>query len=343
MAERRYPTTLVYMFVGLAELKFAKGRFAAIGGVIALMTLLSVMLGALTAGLQDASISAVRAIGATGMVVSSDSGDQGFESSRLDSTIVDRLLADGGTALGLGNLRTTSHSGSAIAAVLASTEYTDVTVPPDVAHRLGVTAGDRIDIDGNELAVSSVDELGQYAHQPVITMPLTQWQSLTRTTGATAVAFRGAQPTVMPGGTTLLDGSAIFAAVPGYSSEHGSLQAMQVLILIIGAMVVGVFFVVWTIQRTRDLAVLRALGGSRRFLFIDALGQACVVLLGGLVVGGGVGLVCAALLGGAAVPISLTLAGIGSPLIATFVLGLAGAAFAVVRVARVDPLIALNR
>jgi putative ABC transport system permease protein len=48
---------------------------------------------------------------------------------------------------------------------------------------------------------------------------------------------------------------------------------------------VGSFFTVWTMQRAHDLAVVRAIGGTRGYLLRDALGQAALVLL----VGAGLG------------------------------------------------------
>ena len=58
-------------------------------------------------------------------------------------------------------------------------------------------------------------------------------------------------------------------------------------LLVISALVVGAFFTVWTIQRSGDIAVLKALGASAGTLMRDALGQAAVVLLLGSVVGVG--------------------------------------------------------
>ncbi len=60
---------------------------------------------------------------------------------------------------------------------------------------------------------------------------------------------------------------------------------MQVFLLAISALVVGAFFTVWTIQRAGDVAVLRALGASTRYLLRDAIGQAGVVLGVGVGVG----------------------------------------------------------
>ena len=60
--------------------------------------------------------------------------------------------------------------------------------------------------------------------------------------------------------------SEAFQALPAYSSEAGSLTMMQGFLYAISALVIVSFVTVWTIQRTRDLAILRALGASTGYL-----------------------------------------------------------------------------
>ena len=56
------------MFLAIRDLRFAKGRFALMAAVIALITLLLVMLSGLTAGLGNQSTSAIAALGADQIV-----------------------------------------------------------------------------------------------------------------------------------------------------------------------------------------------------------------------------------------------------------------------------------
>lgn len=51
------------MFLALRDIRFAKGRFALMGGVVALISLLLVMLSGLTAGLGNQSTSAIADLG----------------------------------------------------------------------------------------------------------------------------------------------------------------------------------------------------------------------------------------------------------------------------------------
>ncbi|WP_230008721.1 FtsX-like permease family protein, partial [Microbacterium sp. Bi128] len=139
--------------------------------------------------------------------------------------------------------------------------------------------------------------------------------------------------------STTIDGS--FQALGSYKSENGSLLLMQAFLYGISALVIVAFLTVWTVQRTRDIAVLKALGGSARYILRDAMAQAALVLLAGAVAGGLAG-VAGGVLASQAAPFLLTPWTTLLPIAGIVLLGLAGAALAVRSVARVDPLIALG-
>ena len=132
-----------------------------------------------------------------------------------------------------------------------------------------------------------------------------------------------------------------FNASPGYEAETLTLSMIQVFLYVICALVVGAFFTVWTIQRSHDIAVLRAVGASSRYLLRDSLAQAVILLVGFTAVGvaAGVGL---GMLMPDAMPFALEAAPIAVASAATIILGLIGAAVAVIRISRIDPLDALG-
>ena len=105
---------------------------------------------------------------------------------------------------------------------------------------------------------------------------------------------------------------------------------MRALLFAISALVIGAFFTVWTVQRSGEIAVLKALGASTGYLLKDALGQALALLALGAALGTAIA------------------AGIGAGIIALtgalvmIALGLAGAAVSLRTVTTVDPLTALG-
>ncbi|SEQ95908.1 putative ABC transport system permease protein [Streptomyces radiopugnans] len=63
------------------------------------------------------------------------------------------------------------------------------------------------------------------------------------------------------------------SAIGSYTSEDGSLQLMRGFLFALSAPVVGAFCTVWTIQRSGDVAVLKALGASTEGLLKDVLAR----------------------------------------------------------------------
>jgi putative ABC transport system permease protein len=116
---------------------------------------------------------------------------------------------------------------------------------------------------------------------------------------------------------------------------------MQAFLYGISALVIVAFLTVWTVQRTRDIAVLKALGASSDYVLRDALAQAALVLLAGAAVGGSVGL-AGGILAAQAAPFLVTPLTTLLPVAGIVVLGLAGAVLAVRKVTTVDPLLALG-
>src|SRR5699024_8051028 len=89
--------------------------------------------------------------------------------------------------------------------------------------------------------------------------------------------------------TTTMSLTESFNASPGYQAETMTLEKTQVFLYAICALVVGAFFSVWTIQRKKEIAVLRAIGAPVRYLLRDGLGQAALLLVVFTAVGIGLG------------------------------------------------------
>ena len=120
-----------------------------------------------------------------------------------------------------------------------------------------------------------------------------------------------------------------------------TLSMIQVFLYAICGLVVGAFFTVWTIQRKQEISVLRALGASTGYLLRDGLAQAAILLVGFTVLGVAAGLGLGAAMP-AAMPFALEAAPIAIATALTIGLGLLGAAVAVVRISRIDPINALG-
>jgi putative ABC transport system permease protein len=361
------------MFLAIRDIRFAKGRFALMGGVIALITLLLVLLSGLTAGLSSQSTSAIAALPADQIVFGAPPGTDP-KASYSESSVTAAQLArwqnrDGvsrAEPLGISQNRLQSidaagrPAGSANVAVfgvgdggaLAPSPAAEgtVVIGAGLAKDLGLAAGHRVTVGGTELTVAAIVPDQWYSHTSVVWTALADWRKVTHLSGtdglATVLAVStgsgadlGAANQAAGTVSTSRDGS--FQALGSYRSENGSLLLMQAFLYGISALVIVAFLTVWTVQRTRDIAVLKALGGSTGYVLRDALVQAGVVLVAGAAAGGAAGCL-GGLLAGRAAPFITAPATTLLPVAGIILLGLAGAVLAVRGVTRVDPLLALG-
>jgi putative ABC transport system permease protein len=371
------------VFLALRDIRFAKGRFALMGGVVALITLLLVMLSGLTAGLGDQSTSAIAKLGTgTGSsrpvdtIVFGAPGAGQPKASYTESAVTAAQLdawksvpgVDRPETVGISQARLQpGGSGSAAGGTVnvalfgvrddgglapAAVGPGSVVVGSTVARDLSLAVGDKASIGGIDLTVSAVVEDQWYSHTSVVWTSLPDWSRLAHVTDpqqlgtVLAVSYREGRSVDesdanAAAGTVSASRTGSFQALGSYKSENGSLMLMQAFLYGISALVIVAFLTVWTVQRTRDVAVLKALGGSGSYVLRDALTQAAIVLLVGAGTGGALGV-----LGGSfaatAAPFLLTPATTLLPVLGIIALGLAGAALAVRRVTKVDALIALG-
>jgi putative ABC transport system permease protein len=354
------------MFVAWRDLRYARGRFALVVTVVGLITTLVVLLSGLTAGLGRDSTSAITGLAADQVALSTPTAAEkaGFGTSSVTRQQWQEWAAVPGVTraepVGISTTRATGDRAATVT-VMAVPAGSRLAPGPGVADGSVVLStgaaedlcGDRtcesVELGSGRVAVAGVSGDASYSHLPVIWSSLATWQAMPGGAGpghATAIALTTAGTTDLAAadtrlGTVTMTPSAARAAVGSYTSENGSLQLMRALLFGISALVVGAFFTVWTMQRTGDVAVLRAMGASTGYVLRDALAQSALVLLIGVGLGAAVG-AATSLAARSVVPFVLDLQTVAVPVAVTILLGLAGAALSVVRVTRVDPLIALG-
>ncbi|MFC9256429.1 ABC transporter permease [Amycolatopsis thailandensis] len=357
------------MFVAWRDLRFAKGRFALMGAVVVLITLLVGLLSGLTAGLGEQNISAITGLPADKIVFAApgDGQNLSYANSALTESqrrqwadtpgvtdaeplgIVTTKAAAGNRSAGISVFGV--PPGSALAPDSGVIKDDSVVLSTSAADDLGVRAGDTLSVAGRPLTVAAVSGDAWFSHTPVVWASLGVWARTVPPAGgaqsATVLALTtGADVDVAATdsalGTKTVSKNDSLSAIGSYTSENGSLQLMRGFLFAISALVIGAFFTVWTIKRAGDIAVLKALGASTGFLLKDALGQAVVLLVGGTAVGTGLAVGLGALVAGSAVPFLLTPATVLVPAAVMILLGALGAALSVRRITSVDPLTALG-
>ncbi|NKX92886.1 FtsX-like permease family protein [Sanguibacter hominis ATCC BAA-789] len=373
------------MFLALRELRFARTRFALMGAVIALVSVLVVLLSGLSAGLVNDGVSGLKQLPVTHFSFEGGTKtDAAFTRSIIDVEQVDKLAEQPGVTdaapygLMLANAKK-DDGGQPVDLTLVGVEEGSFVAPSAVAEGdlvgqadgivvsstakdAGLELGDRVTLerlDRTLTVVGILPEQHTFGHVDIAYLPLATWQEL-HAGGDVTVAADAEVPDVTTAaalrvdgdfdpaatdaalGTTTLTLKASFGASPGYSAETATLMLIQVFLYAISALVVGAFFTVWTIQRRHEIAVMRAMGATRKFLLADSLGQAALLLAGAIGTGFAVGIGLGALLQGTAMPFALQAPDLAVAAVLLVVLGMVGATAAVIRITSVDPLTALG-
>jgi len=221
-----------------------------------------------------------------------------------------------------------------------------ITAAGDLAENAAIT------LNGTTHHVQGLSNPAWYSHMPVAWTNANTWAKVAHTPADIAGTVLTLSPNSVTStqqlesvssdtGTTALTPGKSVRALASYSSENGSLTMMQAFLYGISGLEIAAFVAVWTVQRTRDIAVLRALGAPSSYVVRDGLLQAFVVVLTGAAIGGTLGYGAAQLAAGV-VPISVGWATIALPIVGIVALGTAAAYVAVRQASRVNPLLALG-
>lgn len=349
------------MFLALRDIRRSWGRFSLLGIVVALIVLLLVMLTGLTGGLGKQNTSALEALDPQRYVFSSTQAAPGeipevdFVESRVPEETMSAWRRTSGVTevTPLGITQTSAQGGdvTTAVAVLGLPEGSEVpgggTIPAEGALvPADLAAAPTFTMSGVEVPVAGTASEEYYSHLPVLWVSLDTWKEVAHSPAPTVLMLEGAPQdawadTEKSTGSAAVSVRESFSGLGAYQSERGSLLSIQGLLYGISALVIVAFLSVWTIQRTRDIAVLRALGASKGYVLRDSLGQAALILSAGAVAGAALA-TALGLLARRAVPFDLSAATVVLPTVGVLALGLLGAWLATRRVAGIDPQLALN-
>ena len=233
----------------------------------------------------------------------------------------------------------------------------------------GLQIGDKFILDRALTELEVVGIVGEHniGHVPIVYTPLRKWQEATYGPPggpppgetlpdilydyASIVALQldesaeqaSLEATDIDMGTLTVDKNSAYEASSGYKEELATVRMIQAFLIIISAVVIGAFFTVWTIQRTKEIGLVKALGGSNWYLLRDALGQVIILMILATLVGTGAALWLGQRFIESGNPFVLDPATIISSSSLLIVAGIIGSALSVRLVTRIDPIIALGR
>lgn len=321
--------------------------------VVALMTILVGFLSGLTGGLANANVSALTSLDPDHWVFSVPQGEEAsYDRSSISSEQLDAYERAGDVrALGVATAGIERGERTTPIALFGIDERgagpDSIVVPRSVADDLGVTEGDTVRLAGTELTIGGIEPDLEYSHMAVAWVDLSVWQDYERATGqpesaASVLLISGEDPGLDGSeGTVTKSGVSALMAVDSLRAEVSSLAAIIVMLVVVSALVTGVFFLVWTMQRKKDFAVLKALGAPTGYLVRDTLSQALIVLALGAAIGLGVTYGAGAALSGV-MPFLLHPLLLLAPPVFMVVTGLLGSLLSIRQVTSADPLEALS-
>lgn len=358
------------MFLALRDLRVGRARFVLVGVVIALVALLTTLLSGLATGLVDDGISGLRRLPLTHLAF-----QPGAESSFSRSTLQPENLepwerAEGVEVapLGVSFLNARTVEGETLDLAVFGTPPDSFLAPNAEARSAlagepgivlseefqdqGVEVGDELTVVGpdKKLPVLGFTYTGSYGHVDIAFTSLEVWQDLVYGDDAdgrfSAVAIRGGDAELYAATDRAADTATetkaeAYDGSPGFAAETATMSLIRGFLLAISALIVGAFFTVWTVQRTRQIGLMKALGASNAYVLRDSIGQLAIVLVAATAVGAGIAVGVAQLIG-EGVPFTLRAGPVVTSSLTLIVLGLAGSLAAVRRVTSVDPIIALG-
>ena len=331
------------MYQATRELRAAPGRTALITVTVGLIAVMVTFLSALAAGLGHRSTSALdELLGPDDAVIVADSGAPSLAASRLTPEQV-REARPSDVAGGAGGAADIWSVGRARVGDQPVFVFPDASLRADEVRMPAGLGGTDVDgpgsatLDGRTVTVAGAAGDIWWEHQPVV---LAAPDLADRIAGAPSAIVVDESRTAVPevAGTVVKRGDERADLSASNAGERMSLGAMTALLFVISALVVGAFFMVWTVQRMRGVAVSSALGASRPVLAADSLGQAALVLAVGVGAGTAITVGAGTWLASADVmPVVVDATTTLWPGLLLAATGLIGAAAALVPVLRVEP------
>jgi putative ABC transport system permease protein len=359
------------VFLALRDLRRGARRFVLLGVVIALVAFLSTVLSGLATGLVSDGISGLRALPVDHLAFQPDAQATFSRSTLRDDALARWQDVEGveATPIGMSFVNAVAEEGPSLdLALFGVTPDSFLLTRPDARAALagepglvlseeladeGVEVGDHLFVAGSRdpLPVLGFTHGGTYGHVDIAYTSLEAWQALAY--GAepdgrfSAIALRGADGVDVAAvddsaGTETMTRSEAYAGSPGYSAETTTMSLIRGFLLVISALVIGAFFTVLTVQRTRQIGLMKAMGASDAYVLRDGIGQMAVLVTLATAVGVLVGAGAVALLAGGEAPVELSLPSVATSGIALVVAGVLGSLVAFRRITRIEPAIALG-
>lgn len=133
----------------------------------------------------------------------------------------------------------------------------------------------------------------------------------------------------------------IMKNIPGYSQEQSSIWMILVVLLVVSAVILGVFFYVITIQKISQFGVLKAIGAGNDILRSMIIGQVIILAGFSMIIGDALTFLMASFLP-RSMPFLLNIPMAIAISVSFIIISILSSLFSLLKIRRVDPLVAIG-
>jgi len=165
----------------------------------------------------------------------------------------------------------------------------------------GFAIGDTFQLDGSTESLTIVGFVKNqtYNHVASVFTPIEEWRKiafaapgsdkgLTEPVNVIMLQGKNIDPdainAALPGTETVTRAAAV-QGISGYKEESGTIMMMLGFLLVISAFIIGVFFYVFTMQKTNQFGIMKAIGARNRLLSRAVVSQVLVLSVSSIIIG----------------------------------------------------------
>lgn len=354
------------MFLAINEIRHSKLRYALVTGVMFLIAYLVFFLTGLAYGLAQDNRMAVDKWEADQILLTEEANDN-LNMSMLPRSLYDEVDAPEKAVLAqTAGVVTKEDNGEKVDVTFFGIDPDQFLAPnitdgemfasddeavadSSIEEEYGISIGDTIKLAGSDkkLKIVGFTDNARFSVAPVLYTSIGAYQEIrfekeddSENARINAIVTRGKIKEV-PDNLVATDISKFINELPGYNAQVLTFGFMIGFLIVIAAIVIGIFIYVLTMQKSEIFGVMKAQGISSRYIAFSVIAQTFLLATSGVLIGG-LATIGTALVLPAAVPFQINLLFFASISVMMILIAMLGAFFSVRTIVKIDPLKAIG-
>ncbi|QOG30568.1 ABC transporter permease [Enterococcus casseliflavus] len=354
------------MFLAINEIRHSKLRYALVTGVMFLIAYLVFFLTGLAYGLAQDNRMAVDKWEADQILLTEEANDN-LNMSMLPRSLYDEVDAPEKAVLAqTAGVVTKKDNGEKVDVTFFGIDPDQFLAPnitdgemfasddeavadSSIEEEYGISIGDTIKLAGSDkkLKIVGITDNARFSVAPVLYTSIGAYPEIrfekeddSENARINAIVTRGKIKEV-PDDLVATDISKFINELPGYNAQVLTFGFMIGFLIVIAAIVIGIFIYVLTMQKSEIFGVMKAQGISSRYIAFSVIAQTFLLATSGVLIGG-LATIGTALVLPAAVPFQINLLFFASISVMMILIAMLGAFFSVRTIVKIDPLKAIG-